>query len=428
MNFKLYHNFINESYSSASLKDIIGLLEGGLAGHINHLFDDKDMTFAELKQMISDVFSGNVEITAKTDGQNLSVTYKDGKVGLARNKESFINPMSVKDTAAKFDGRGNIKDAFVNSLSAIESALKKVNKKKLEEWFQNGKRFMSMEIIYPPTKNVIDYGGRCLLMIHNLSTYDEEGNKIEEDPSAAKEIFSVLQKAGATNEGEFEITGPQVLSIHNTVAAEKELKNISKQIDSFVKEHGLTLSNTIGDYVTKAFIDAMDKAFEGLPELPEELRETLINRFANGDKSVNKRNLIKMVSAAGIDKDKFIKAFESIDKNVGSIYSNAMLPLEIMIFKSGAIFLKCLTGFVSANPNETVNKLKKELEDTIAEIESNPETSDRLIKQIEKLNAIGMDNIVPEEGIVFKHHDKVFKITGAFAPINQILGWLKYKR
>ena len=424
MDFKTYHNFITEEYSF-TLNDYL-ITEGGLMGRTWHLFDERELTFGELKTMLHDVFSGNVEITAKTDGQNLSVTYKDGKIGLARNKETFSNPMSVAETAAKFDGRGEIQKAFVNSLKAVESALSKVNKKKLEEWFQNGKRFMSMEIIYPPTKNVIDYGGRCMLMIHNLSTFDENGNKIDEDPSAADEIFKTLQKAGATNQGEFEITGPQVLSIKNTVAAEKELKNVNKQIDEFVKKNNLKLSDTIQDYIDSAFRKIFNEKFGALPN---DIEEILINRFAKGNKTINKRELIKLVGKyPEIDKDKFIKEFNELDKNAGTYYTEIMFPLEIIIFKSGAIFLKCLTGFVSANPDETVSKLKKEVEDTIEAFENDPNTPERLIKQIEKLNAIGMENIVPEEGIVFKHHDKVFKITGAFAPINQILGWLKYKR
>ena len=47
--------------------------------------------------------------------------------------------------------------------------------------------------------------------------------------------------------------------------------------------------------------------------------------------------------------------------------------------------------------------------------------------QIEKLQAIGgLDAVVPSEGVVFKYKGKIYKFTGAFAPINQILGSLKF--
>ena len=41
--------------------------------------------------------------------------------------------------------------------------------------------------------------------------------------------------------------------------------------------------------------------------------------------------------------------------------------------------------------------------------------------------AIGIDKIVPSEGIVFKYKDKIIKMTGIFAPANRILGDAKFK-
>ena len=46
---------------------------------------------------------------------------------------------------------------------------------------------------------------------------------------------------------------------------------------------------------------------------------------------------------------------------------------------------------------------------------------------VEKLEAIGGSSaIVPSEGLVFKYKGNIYKFTGAFAPINQILGSLKF--
>jgi len=57
----------------------------------------------------------------------------------------------------------------------------------------------------------------------------------------------------------------------------------------------------------------------------------------------------------------------------------------------------------------------------------NIEKLNKLKIQIEKLEAIGgLNAIVPSEGLVFKYKGKIYKFTGAFAPINQILGSLKF--
>jgi len=43
--------------------------------------------------------------------------------------------------------------------------------------------------------------------------------------------------------------------------------------------------------------------------------------------------------------------------------------------------------------------------------------------ELQRLNAIGgTDKIVPNEGIVFVYGGQTFKLTGTFAPLNQILG------
>ena len=48
-------------------------------------------------------------------------------------------------------------------------------------------------------------------------------------------------------------------------------------------------------------------------------------------------------------------------------------------------------------------------------------------KQIEKLEKIGgLSSIVPSEGIVFKYKGNTYKFTGAFAPVNQIVGLLNF--
>ena len=51
----------------------------------------------------------------------------------------------------------------------------------------------------------------------------------------------------------------------------------------------------------------------------------------------------------------------------------------------------------------------------------------RLKVQLDRLNAIGgTEAIVPSEGIVFKYKGKTYKFTGAFAPINQIMGLITF--
>ena len=49
--------------------------------------------------------------------------------------------------------------------------------------------------------------------------------------------------------------------------------------------------------------------------------------------------------------------------------------------------------------------------------------------ELERLNRIGgVESIIPTEGLVFKYNGKIYKLTGTFAAINQLMGIIKYGR
>jgi hypothetical protein len=56
------------------------LLEGGAYGHMAHPFDDKDLTFKDLKNIIDMGLGGQLNrednVTEKLDGQNLMISWK----------------------------------------------------------------------------------------------------------------------------------------------------------------------------------------------------------------------------------------------------------------------------------------------------------------------------------------------------------------
>ena len=104
-------------------------------------------------------------------------------------------------------------------------------------------------------------------------------------------------------------------------------------------------------------------------------------------------------------------------------------PFEILFFEVGAEILKNISGFMAASPNAATQKIRKEVIKALSDLKSggNVDKLKKLKIQIEKLQAIGgLEAVVPSEGVVFKYKGKMYKFTGAFAPINQILGSLKF--
>ena len=91
--------------------------------------------------------------------------------------------------------------------------------------------------------------------------------------------------------------------------------------------------------------------------------------------------------------------------------------------------MKNIQGYIAVSPKKSVQKIRKEMLSALKDLQSggNVEKLKKLKIQIEKLQAIGgLDSVVPSEGIVFKYKGNIYKFTGAFAPINQILGSIKF--
>ena len=64
-------------------KEVELLIEGETCGHLNHPFDDKNLTFSDFKTLIINTLQGNLmsegPVTEKTDGQNIMVSWKNDK-------------------------------------------------------------------------------------------------------------------------------------------------------------------------------------------------------------------------------------------------------------------------------------------------------------------------------------------------------------
>ena len=95
------------------------LFEGGAAGHMQHPFDNKELTFGDFKAMVDAGLRGQLnfeeEPTEKTDGQNLFVTIQDGKVKFARNKGQMANPLDLSGTIDMFTGHASklVEETFI---------------------------------------------------------------------------------------------------------------------------------------------------------------------------------------------------------------------------------------------------------------------------------------------------------------------------
>jgi hypothetical protein len=414
-------------------KTVMGvvLTEGGAAGHMAHPYDDHGLTFNDIKEIISRGLEGRLDIeaavTEKTDGQNIQVTWKDGQIGFARNKGTVINPMSVQEIQAKFDNRGPISDAFGGAAEDLSEAFNKVNADTLNQIFKNGRVFANMEIIYPATKNVISYEV-AVLQFHNLVEYDEQANIVQTDLTGGATVQRIIQDANAHLQKTFSFIPPQQIKMGRISNFEDQQAAFFNEVDQLRNRYNLKDTDRVTEYHKAWWRDVIQsKAKQVGYDIPEDILTALIFRWGFFDKSANLTGLKKQIT-----NPEFLNWVLEFDKKeFKQYYKQNMEPFETIFLRLGAVVLKNATNFLAANPSKSVQEIKQEMAQLIRDLQNNPnpDTISKLeleLKRIERLG--GFDAIVPSEGVVFTYGGNTYKLTGAFAPVNQILGVLKYAR
>ena len=219
------------------------ICEGGNDGHLAHLFEQGQLKFSEIRDIFKKLFSGKLGISEKIDGMNLNITYKDGQVMASRNNSTLKNPLSIKDVAKHFEGRDqSIKDAYNKTMKDLEKALKSLDQQQLNKFFANGQNFMSIEIVYPSTRNVVDYGNRCMIVLHGINVFNDKFKRVGQDKEAASQLFEMLKANNALKQDTFEISGPVKLKLKNIKNAETSLAAHNKKYKLYRINPGKSLS------------------------------------------------------------------------------------------------------------------------------------------------------------------------------------------
>jgi hypothetical protein len=401
------------------------LLEGGAYGHMNHPFDiEMNLTFGDLKQIVTKALNGDLDLAReKTDGQALAISWVNGRLVAARNKSHTKNKgegaMTIGQVAQQFAGRGALTDAYTFAMNDLSKAISGLSEPQRKKIFKDGACFMNLEVIYPQNANVIPYG-QPLLVFHGTFEYNKEGEIIGENQSAASILAGMIKQVNKHVQDTYTIQGPPMQSLPKSESLSKLQGKYISMINRLQKEFNLSDSDGVADYHQAWWTDFVEK---GAKKLDIGSKIGLVKRWAFGDKSMRINQ---------IQDDKIRAWADKTDKqDQQKIMKNNIMKFEEIFLGVGADVLEFMESVLTANPSDATKQLRNELGNAIKQIKAsgNPQKIDKLKIELQRLNTLGgFDKIVPNEGIVFVYGGNTYKLTGAFAPLNQILGIFKYGR
>ena len=421
------NNLINDSTHKVDTRQL--LVCGGVAGHMTHPFEDFGLTFGDMKEMFRLGLSGEITVkgspTEKLDGQNLFASFRGGKLYAARNKSDIKNGgMDYESIKTKFSGRGTIEEAFTFAFSDLEKAIQSLTPKQQEKIFQGGKAWMNLEVMYPKSQNVINYDG-AYIVFHGVSLYNDKGEKIDDFPQYARMLASMIRQVNANSQKVFNITEPKSIVVKKSKKFNERLNYFIGKLTSLQKKMNCSDGDTIGVWHQRWWEKYIKKnTKEAGLTLDKTILEGLVKRWAFGDKSFS-------LNSANIPDSNLLTWAKNTDKlKVGEQMQKNVLPFELLVLEFGAEVLKNVQSVMAIDPKKTTSQLKADVNRAIQTLSSSTKLEDInvLKKQLKRIEgAGGIESIVPLEGIVFTFNGKTYKLTGVFAPINQLLNYFKFK-
>lgn len=357
---------------------------GGLAGHMMHPHDNKNLTIGQFKALVKDSIEGRKAFKEKLDGFNIHIGKADGHLFFARNGKDlqqggfYLSEMDERFSSEEV--RNIYKEAW--KMLIVDQDL-------LDEMVDtlDADVTYNCEIIFGQT-NVLDYPEVKQIIIHNAFIWRMDSDckyyvhEVTEEP--LKDLPQrYLQEELSYNPG--------------YLTAELVLGDIDKCTGSY----GMNNDNTLNQYYEARFVRCISLWYPELlktPKIIHPLYERIMNRNI-----IVKLNVLRNMTEVDLD--------EVLSKeNTQKIYDFVRADLERIVLKVGTEILNRVHGYLN-EPYKygVINDLA---------LRMNVKFSERL----EAKWVICDHQIYALEGVVFKHEGELYKWTGPFAPINQILG------
>lgn len=403
---------------------------GGKAGHLQHLYENPSITFGEIKQIFKKINDGKMLVTEKCDGQNLLLSYSvtEGKTKAARNNNHLlqggISSNRINELAENIDFQKSIMEAF----SSFEETVKKLSlEEQIDIFGPNTNYYYNTELQDPNNSNVFKYDTKKICIHRTGHLLNNKYNGVITEDILADQfnrLEEVINKQIITEN----ITDKFVVTI-NPIRNIQPLKNKTcyetamHKLQSEMLVSKMTDKSSLAEYI----LERMDREITNIvPELTKEAKVILLKRLMKV-KEVTAKNVYKVLNET--NNSHLIEKVKNIIDNEGKLHKKCISPIEEVITEYGAGVLNEFSSFSIKDPITENIRIKRKLKEIITAVNMSNDIQAKTFinNQLARMKNFDNTNLTCE-GIVFKFNGDVYKMTGFFSPLNQILGMTKYQR
>ena len=465
------------------------LLEGPV-GHMAHPYENLTLSFAQLKELFKVIVDGfpDLEVTEKLDGQNIIITFDHdtGKSLVIRrmgehaamggiDKEAVRNfftkdkvekakrialnkGASEEEAEKQSKGAGipHVASAFYDAMDEFE----KVARDMPREFFRTEDGcviFYNGEVIDPRSRNIVDYDTQDLVLHRTKHSKLCPGEKkLSSMPDEESQQYSAflekhLQMFSAQDEENIPKVKVNALrNFENIIVDEEILSRANQNLDNLMATSNLSGDSTIRDYLKRVLDETIENKLEGVNgPIADRISEAVLFYVTQKKMPRLRTEIAPILELISNEQTRnIVKDFLRSNAALSEIVREAIRPIEYIVHNFAADYLKGIESLYILNHEEVVDNLRSKVGSQVTRVQSLNGDKDLnvLRRNIRKMvshtgdisaaEALYDQNIMKiydkidtaVEGLVFSYNGQEYKITGQFAPINQIMGLGRFAR
>ena len=411
-----------------------------LVGHMKHLYDNENLTFAKMKEIFKAAANGELIGTEKADGINILISFsiREGKAkGLRSKSDLSSGGLNADELAMRFkdNENPNIKNIFRNALLSFEKTVHALDHdKQLDLFGDNANIFYNADILDSSADTVINYDTRTIV-IHQSGHIELNNEKNKVINTNLTDKVNELKDALKSSQDRIkdEQYGVQVNAIRRLQALndKKPLNSAISRIDSILASVNHLINNdnlklgddsTIFDFIiARVYIlinSILDKGREKIGSVSPQAKMNIAKRIL-GVEGISINDITRKLTP----EQKVFVTNNILNKDsIKNIYKISLNPIELIVTDFTSEMLKTLQSAFILDQREEINRIKKRVADAISQINKSGDhdAMEVLKNQLKKLKSA--DNVSSAtEGFVFDYDGTTYKFTGNFAPVNQIM-------
>jgi len=388
---------------------------GAVAKHMQHPYDNLNLTFGELKIIMSRFAAGTMECLEKWDGTNMHwYIAEDGEPRFARNFTDIReNGVTIKEMKKRLKSHP-AKEQFLRGMEAIYSTREKVN------WTlrQDGTYWINCEIIDTKKPQCIKYDKNCIIW-HKLVTPNEKKNGTIDVVGTQMTAF-VEMLMNCMRHGEFDgwsVYGPMHLFMGDK-HADPTVRRAFTELNSVLETLGFDLSNTIEDIVIKRTKEQGLKA-----GLPEDQLDRLCQLV------LSKKPAPRIQTMRNLSSSPELITSMALHKNRVHWKNRCLAPIVNIWQHFSAQILEGVSSNLIEDSEKATNRLNRLIEWNVAEAQervvSHPGIWADCATNLMRFESLSVEPPIIE-GAVFVWKGNTYKMTGAFPSLNRVCGSVRY--